>query len=1034
MARDKKATAPLDIIADEREKEANITGVPDDADEQDEKNALLELERKSKLVGDDEKEAEEDGLVRMRRALSHASTRTFHCAPARQRLLPSLEVHATFVPRPNTLTQDQPVRLSFHPLTPRILLSHLQQQSEVNRELKRKLDALAKTIIEDDDAAKLATAMDGLRGEIRTSTSSMTSVPMPLKFLRPHYPALTTRFTSMTGSSSVKTQLADILSVLAVTMGAPGARESLTYKLQGTTTELGEWGHEFVRSLSGELGQEFDNRVLNDKDTADLMVLVDDIVPFNMDKNAEVEALDLLIEVDRIDDALQYVTKDQAPRVGLYLHSCSAYVADNDERVKILTAAFTVYEKHELWGDALRIALRMNDREKVSTVIAAAKAGGDELVVKQLGFILALQRVVGEEWEDDEELTEIIGNVNLSEHFANLARELDVQEAKTPEDIYKTHLAEGGKKSSDSATAGVDSAKQNLASTFVNAFVNCGFGKDLLVTVDGSDWLYKNKEHGMISAAASLGMIMLWDVETGFSAIDKYSFSAQNYIKAGSVMATGIISSGVTSEMDAALALLSEHVESDDMHMKLAAVYGLGLAYAGSAREDVLEILVPLIVDDSQTMEVVALTCLSLGLVFCGTGNDDISGSIIEAFLDRSDTDLRDPSARMMCLGLGLLFLGRAEQADTAVETLDVIEHPIKTYLKMCLETCAFAGTGSVMQIQKYLRAVAPATSKEGEGGDNATGDKEKSDDAATAAAAAAAADPAAAAEAEEKSEEAKEAEEAFNSMHHGVAVLGIALTSMGEELSTDMALRMLESLIQLGDLHVKRAVPLALGLLSISNPRLTVMDTLSRLSHDQDLEVSQNAVLALGFLGAGTNHARIADTLRRLAVFYAKEPNHLFLVRIAQGLLHMGKGLMTLNPHHSNNMLMSNVALSGLLAVFHASLDLKSTILGKKHYLLYSLVTAVRPRMLVTLDENLKSIPVKVRVGQAVDTVAQAGKPKTITGFQTHTTPVLLGAGDRAEFSTDKYIALTSVLEGFVIVRLNPDAEDEDEEEKDKK
>jgi 26S proteasome regulatory subunit N1 len=43
------------------------------------------------------------------------------------------------------------------------------------------------------------------------------------------------------------------------------------------------------------------------------------------------------------------------------------------------------------------------------------------------------------------------------------------------------------------------------------------------------------------------------------------------------------------------------------------------------------------------------------------------------------------------------------------------------------------------------------------------------------------------------------------------------------------------------------------------------------------------------------------------------------------------------------------------------------------------------------------------VRVGQAVDTVGAAGKPKTITGFQTHTTPVLLAAGERAELSTDK-------------------------------
>lgn len=58
---------------------------------------------------------------------------------------------------------------------------------------------------------------------------------------------------------------------------------------------------------------------------------------------------------------------------------------------------------------------------------------------------------------------------------------------------------------------------------------------------------------------------------------------------------------------------------------------------------------------------------------------------------------------------------------------------------------------------------------------------------------------------------------------------------------------------------------------------------------------------------------------------------------------------------------------------------------------------------MLITLDEDLNPLPVSVRVGQAVDTVRQAGKPKTITGFQTHTTPVLLARGDRAELATDQ-------------------------------
>lgn len=50
------------------------------------------------------------------------------------------------------------------------------------------------------------------------------------------------------------------------------------------------------------------------------------------------------------------------------------------------------------------------------------------------------------------------------------------------------------------ATTGtnVDSARANLAGTFVNAFVNAGFGNDKLMAdaEEGSGWVYKNKEHG----------------------------------------------------------------------------------------------------------------------------------------------------------------------------------------------------------------------------------------------------------------------------------------------------------------------------------------------------------------------------------------------------------------------------------------------------------------------------------------------------------------------------------------------------------
>lgn len=50
----------------------------------------------------------------------------------------------------------------------------------------------------------------------------------------------------------------------------------------------------------------------------------------------------------------------------------------------------------------------------------------------------------------------------------------------------------------------VDSARMNLASSFVNGFVNAAFGQDKLLTDDGNKWLYKNKDHGELASWAGL--------------------------------------------------------------------------------------------------------------------------------------------------------------------------------------------------------------------------------------------------------------------------------------------------------------------------------------------------------------------------------------------------------------------------------------------------------------------------------------------------------------------------------------------------
>ena len=73
---------------------------------------------------------------------------------------------------------------------------------------------------------------------------------------------------------------------------------------------------------------------------------------------------------------------------------------------------------------------------------------------------------------------------------------------------------------------------------------------------------------------------------------------------------------------------------------------------------------------------------------------------------------------------------------------------------------------------------------------------------------------------------------------------------------------------------------------------------------------------------------------------------------------------------------------------------------------------------------------PIAHTIHQAVDVVGQAGKPRTISGFQTHSTPVRLGTTERAELATEEFIPYSHVLENFVILEKNPGWENEDKME----
>ena len=153
--------------------------------------------------------------------------------------------------------------------------------SDEDLELKKNLELMVQRIREGDPALQAA-ALESISKEIRSATTSMTSVPKPLKFLRSHYGRAplslpvhvetevvgTLRLVptrrplsslcdshgscvlacrslkeayERTPAGDNRRALADVLSVLAITTGKEGERESLRFRLEGS--KVRPWDH-----------------------------------------------------------------------------------------------------------------------------------------------------------------------------------------------------------------------------------------------------------------------------------------------------------------------------------------------------------------------------------------------------------------------------------------------------------------------------------------------------------------------------------------------------------------------------------------------------------------------------------------------------------------------------------------------------------------------------------------------------------------------------------------------------------------------
>ena len=848
-------------------------------------------------------------------------------------------------------------------------------------EYKKNIDDMVAGLFLDDYDLRM-NSFNMLKHEITTSTSSMTSIPRPLKFIRTHFSEIKEFYEKFIPKNEkdkeYKLLLSDLISVILTVINEKDENGKeitiLSYVLSGTKKDITSWGQEYIRSLCSDIGQEYDQRIEKDEPTNDLLDLVKIIAPYLIKQRCESDAIDLLIEVDCINDIKDFINENNYKKICLYLLSIANYSADTEEYRETLELVYSIYfSKFHQYINAMRVAIKIGNMLYVKQTFHQCE---DLTIKKQLAFILAKEGIFLEEEEKnikDNELMEIMRNYKQCDYYRILAKNLELLEPKHPESVFKSHLED---KKSDSKK--LESYKINMAYSIASGFINAGFGTETLISKKDSNWIYKNKEEGLTCMLGGLGLVNLWDYLEGPGKLYEYAGNKEKdiYKRAGRNIGLGVCLSSIHDDNDIAVAVLLEELQDKNLTIKISALLGLGFAAAGTQKENLMNALLEVFQDFSYGFEVSAFVSLALGLIFIGSSSEEVFDELFSILITRNEESkgkiFESPFFVIYALGMGLLCLGKQKDNELMIDTLVTMESfskDMKDYFKTLLISFSYAGSGNVAKVQELMQIIAKPS-------------------------------------------------EEINPKVQCIAVIGCSLIAIGEEIGTEMLSRSFNHFLQFGDVNTKKAVSLAMSLLNLSNPKVNVIDSLTKFCYDSDKTVAMNAIISMGLVSSGSNHSRVAGLLRSLASYYNEETNPLFMVRVAQGLLHMGKGLITLDPVYSHKLLINNIGLAGILITLFSFTETEGLICGKHQYLIFALALAMKPKLVMTVDENLKPKDVQLMIGQAVDIVGQTGNPRTISGFQTHTSPAVINTGERCEINGEDYIPYSDVLEVIVNVK----------------
>lgn len=549
----------------------------------------------------------------------------------------------------------------------------------------------------------------------------------------------------------------------------------------------------------------------------------------------------------------------------------------------------------------------------------------------------------------DAEERHVLSNGHIKGVYRRVAAELEIDGPSKMDTILK-----GFKYDKDTRLLG--------CVAIANGFVHMGHGRDpIFLPQEGDSRVPLDYEAvlgsdtaDMVSVFGSIGVIESWNSEKVMETLQEHIFGDSSHRKTGSLL--GLALSGLRSfeERPAILALLAGNLQSGSSMQVIATLLGIESMFSGTQSEEVRELLQPLMFSDCS--EVVFFTAFTLGSVFCGSADEDLVSLMLQVFVEKGK-ESETQFFRFLMLGIGCLFYRRKDVECGIVEAGGALSR----HQTILVRGFQYAGTGDSDVIESILA-------------DSFTGDTD--------------------------------------ALLESLGLLSCALVSIGDETASQMVARIVSSSLLLDSPHLRSVLPLCYSILYPSNPQVNVLDLLEKSLNVGETNCIMSTIMSLGFIGAGTLNSRISKILDQQYSYYYKDSKVLPVLKISQGLVSLGKGLLSISPLHFDKTTLVAKSVIGLFSTVFIALDSSISPLVSSHPYMFFMLCQACSQKYVACSEKIS-----IRVGNPVNTVGVVGEPRKLSSVQTHTSPVVLSEKTRAETDED---VCSSYIEDVLILKKN--------------